>query len=624
MGWVLVFATVLTAVLTTPLQPWAPPTPASGDLIQMPGGASASVSVAATLSVGARPNGIAVDPSTNRVYVTNRDANTVSVIDGHTQRVIATVSVGIAPSAIAVDSAIHRVYVANTESNMVTILDEATDAVVGTIPTGAHPGTIAVDPSNHTLYVGDDGDAAALRQTGNPTGTIRAFDDQTGLVRATQTLGSGPLASMLTVVRGLAVDPIAHRVYATTSRPDNNSIAMLDGGSLGEVGSVGLLHGVSFGVAVDSATHRVYATDPIGDLMVFDGTTPRAFSQQPTFVRVGDNPLGVAVDSTTRTVYVANSGTNTISGGNSNSLSVLDENTNRALATVPVGTTPWAVAVDPSTHLVYVTNQGSDTVSILRGLTQPSSVSHDCRYFPQTGFRIDNDTIWTYFQRRGGVASFGFPTSRTFLFQGFTVQFFQRRVVQLDHRGSPHLLNLLDPPFLPYTSFNGSTFPSVDSSLLSTAPAPTDQPAVLAWVQQHAPDDVNGIPVDFLYRFEDTVSPHSAFPTGGELFLLPGFDLELWGIPTSQPLVDPKNHDFIALRWQRGIMLYDALCGCTQDVLLGDYLKAVLTGQHLPADLAQEAAGSPLLSQYDRSQPHWVRDPHLLPNTDLTNAFTPE
>ena len=71
-------------------------------------------------------------------------------------------------------------------------------------------------------------------------------------------------------------------------------------------------------------------------------------------------------------------------------------------------------------------------------------------------------------------------------------------------------------------------------------------------------------------------------------------------------------------------MIYDASCACTQGILLADYFKAILTGQNLPPDLAQEAAGSPFRDQYDPGAPNWVRNPNLLPNTDLTDAFTPE
>ena len=131
--------------------------------------------------------------------------------------------------------------------------------------------------------------------------------------------------------------------------------------------------------------------------------------------------------------------------------------------------------------------------------------------------------------------------------------------------------------------------------------------------------------MNFDQTFLNAVPYSTAFPNGGgDASLLPGFDVEMWGIPTSQPLVDPNNHNFVYLRWQRGIMVYDATCHCTQGVLMGDYLKSVITGQNLPTDLSQEAQHSPLFKQYDPSKPNGVRDPNALPDTDLTDAFTPE
>lgn len=280
------------------------------------------------------------------------------------------------------------------------------------------------------------------------------------------------------------------------------------------------------------------------------------------------------------------------------------------------GVNVLVISPSPPFQVYAATNAG-----IFRYATAPS---HGPHYFPETGFSIAVPAFWDYFSHRGGVATFGYPVSRTVTFQSFPVQFFQRHVMQLWPDGSVHLLNLLDPGLLPYTSFNFSTFPGVDSNLVATAPDPTNQPVVLTWVQQHAPNVVAGAPVNFDATFLDTVSAQTAFPNGGDAALLPGIDLEVWGVPTSQPMMDANNHNFIYLRWQRGIMMYDASCSCTQGVLLADYLKAILTGQNLPADLAQEAVNSPFLNQYDPGAPHWVRNASLLPNTDLTDAFTPE
>ncbi|MBV9358164.1 MAG: hypothetical protein JO023_21845, partial [Chloroflexi bacterium] len=103
--------------------------------------------------------------------------------------------------------------------------------------------------------------------------------------------------------------------------------------------------------------------------------------------------------------------------------------------------------------------------------------------------------------------------------------------------------------------------------------------------------------------------------------LLAGFDLELWGLPTSRPSYDPANKNFIYLRFQRGIMHYDAGCNCTHGLLLADYLKALLLNQNLPEDLAGEARTSPLLAEWAPGLPNAVARPTELVGSDLSNAF---
>ncbi len=67
---------------------------------------------------------------------------------------------------------------------------------------------------------------------------------------------------------------------------------------------------------------------------------------------------------------------------------------------------------------------------VIEKLPDPA-VPHDARYFSQTGFRIDNDAIWTYFQARGRVDVFGYPVSRTFTLLGCQAQMFQRQIAQV-------------------------------------------------------------------------------------------------------------------------------------------------------------------------------------------------
>jgi hypothetical protein len=268
---------------------------------------------------------------------------------------------------------------------------------------------------------------------------------------------------------------------------------------------------------------------------------------------------------------------------------------------------------------------GGDPVILVEdGIGDPVTLSPTSIYFPNTGFAITGPFL-QYFQHRGGLRTFGYPISRTFTLLGSQVQFFQRRVLQLQPDGTVGELNLLDPEYLPYTQINQATFPAVDLSMTHNLPAPgTPNYAgqINKYVLATAPNQWNGVPVNFGTTFSSTVTLSDAFGTGKpQPNLLPGINLELWGVPTSQPAVDPNNHNFIYQRFQRGIMHYDQTTGVTQGLLLADYFKAIITGQNLPSDLDAEAQGSRFYRQYDASQPRWVHDPTRLPNTDLSFAF---
>ena len=257
----------------------------------------------------------------------------------------------------------------------------------------------------------------------------------------------------------------------------------------------------------------------------------------------------------------------------------------------------------------------------------PSPAPNDPRYFSQTGYRIDEDAFWDYYQKRGGVRTFGYPSSGTFVLLGYKVQVFQRQVLQLRPDGGVQTLNLLDEGLMPYTKINGSTFPAPDPDVVKRSPSPSDADYLekaLQFVRDNAPDDFDGQSVGFSRTFFSTVKPEDAFPGGvpdGMEGILPGFNLEIWGLPTSKPTYDPANRNFIYQRFQRGIMHYDKGCGCTQGLLLGDYFKAILTGRNVPDDLAAQAKGSRFFAQFAPAQPLSMARPNDLAGSNFQNAF---
>ncbi len=203
---------------------------------------------------------------------------------------------------------------------------------------------------------------------------------------------------------------------------------------------------------------------------------------------------------------------------------------------------------------------------------QPSH-AQDARAFPQTGFRVDNDVVWNYFQARGGVDTFGYPVSTLMTYQGFPVQIFQRHVLQVAGQ-SARPLNLLDPDIMPITQLNGSTFPGYSAAIASGAPPPSAPDyggAVQRFLDAQVPNTWQGQSVGFM-RYYLSAAPANA----GSLRTL--LALEVWGFPTSQPARDPSNNNFIYQRFQRGIMHYDATTGVTRGILLGDAFKSMSGG----------------------------------------------
>src|SRR5215469_12105855 len=100
---------------------------------------------------------IATASCTQPAYVTNYNANTVSVIDTATNKVVATVGVGTKPYAVALAPDGKHAYVLNqSTSSSVSVIDTSSNTVVVTIPVPAAGGgltSIAVAPDGKHAYI---------------------------------------------------------------------------------------------------------------------------------------------------------------------------------------------------------------------------------------------------------------------------------------------------------------------------------------------------------------------------------------------------------------------------------------------------------------------------------------
>ena len=113
----------------------------------------ASKTVIATITVGASPSAVALNPGGNTAYVTNAGAGTVSVIDIATNTVTATIKVGTNPSDIAITPDGTLAFVTNTGSNTFTRIDTATNKAVWTVGGLSAPSAIAISPDGKYAYI---------------------------------------------------------------------------------------------------------------------------------------------------------------------------------------------------------------------------------------------------------------------------------------------------------------------------------------------------------------------------------------------------------------------------------------------------------------------------------------
>jgi YVTN family beta-propeller protein len=115
------------------------------------------------IATGKLPCAVAVNASTNTVYVVNYGDDSVTVIHGAKHAAVKTVHVGSHPQAIAVDPLHNRIYVANTHGNSVTVIDGSRNEVVATLLAGVNPYAIALDAANATVVVANMGEPSFTR-----------------------------------------------------------------------------------------------------------------------------------------------------------------------------------------------------------------------------------------------------------------------------------------------------------------------------------------------------------------------------------------------------------------------------------------------------------------------------
>jgi YVTN family beta-propeller protein len=316
--------------------------------------------VAATIPVGPSPQGVEVNPSTNRIYVACYNAGKVFVIDGATNKVVGRVQTGFRPVGVAVNGSSNRVFVSDYGGNRVAVLDGDTNRVLNTITVVSPHG---VGGSHRTSPVSDEAWRVAVNPETNRV-YVASFDSRAVFVidgATNRILGKlDRTIAMELRPSGVGVNPVTNVVYVTYH--GSNRVDVHDGFTYAAMNSVsvGESRTVLEQPGVNPANNQVYVACFDADtLSVIGGATNRFPQRVIARVPMPSSSMGVAVDDAANLVYVANSG--------SNGIVVIDGNTNLILSRVATGRGPVGVAVNSRTGRIYVTSseRGVDAVSVV-------------------------------------------------------------------------------------------------------------------------------------------------------------------------------------------------------------------------------------------------------------------
>ncbi|HLJ85227.1 MAG TPA: YncE family protein [Candidatus Angelobacter sp.] len=337
-----------------------------------------------TVNVGTAPVALAINSTTNKIYVANNSSASVTVIDGATNSTV-NVAVESHPVAVAVNETTNKIYVANNGTTDVTIIDGATNAT-SSVSLGefGFPNAIAVNPATNKVYV-----LAQQVPSAQNDGALYVLDGNTNTITRFVQDGS---------INDIAVDSSSNRIYLATvaaspNFPISPSITVVDGAT-NQSSTISLPVGCPVQIGISQIPHKIYVADLFGTVTVIDPATNGV-----TQVIPGNGGLirHMAIDQASNKIYLSkmlgsfvsaiDGATNTAStiaiggagalGGQEqlrriyaangfNSIAVINEDTNQTVE-IPVGSNPVAIAANIKTKRVYVANSDSNNVTVIDG-----------------------------------------------------------------------------------------------------------------------------------------------------------------------------------------------------------------------------------------------------------------
>jgi 6-phosphogluconolactonase len=298
-----------------------------------------------TVAAGSGPNGVAVSPDGQSVYVTNYSDNTVSQYDVGADGALSPKAGAIGgnegPLGLAVSPNGKNVYVADGATDRVqpniTVYDVASD---GTLALKGYASSLGQDPQS--LALSPDGKSLYLAQCCMDRG-VAQFD-----VAPDGTLGpKSPAWAHISGLgaAGVAVSPNGKSVYVTSYV--GTAIYQFSVGADGKLSpknpaSVQAPQCCTWGVVVSPNGKSVYVVNSGGYVDQFNvGAGGKLSPKSPAQVASGGGSQGIAVTPDGMSLYVPSVGVDQFDIGAGGKLSP------KTPATVAAGSNPLGIAVNP-------------------------------------------------------------------------------------------------------------------------------------------------------------------------------------------------------------------------------------------------------------------------------------
>ncbi len=302
-----------------------------------------------------RSSTIAISPSGDVIAVVNNDSRSVSIVDLPGHEVRAEIIVGRDPRQVAFSYDGNRVFVTNRWDDSLSIIDTVTSSVQKTVELCDEPEGVLAVPDGR-VFVNCQGAA-----------NVAIVDQDEGVILEIIDVHAAP--------RGMAFDELRNLLYVTHFT--DGRVSVIDPSTLQVLNTIstGTDSNLVSGIVISSNGDRAWVPHErsnvgnealLFDTTVFPVVTAIDLDQQVQVFNarihldLADRPVNMPFDAiitADEVLWVLNSG--------SNDISVIDLASNRGIAHIDVGDNPRGLALSPDETKVYVNNNLAGTVSVI-------------------------------------------------------------------------------------------------------------------------------------------------------------------------------------------------------------------------------------------------------------------